>query len=184
MAPNIDGAYGFKPVRMLNGGKIPMRKYARKGTTTAIWKGDLVVMQGADRRLLRHATTTPNVDTVGVAANYSASGSGTAGNDVWVYDDPQTVFEIQNDGTTDTDHFDHAGSVAALITATGNTTTGLAKLEIDTSSITSSGTASNNVVKIIDVSKSVRNDSSSSHADVEVLLMDHMYGGRILTASV
>ena len=179
---NLDSAFGFRPVRMLNGGKIPMHKYANKGATTAIFQGDRVALQGADGRLLRIATTTPNVDCIGVAANYIASG--TAGQDVWVYDDPNTVFEVQSDGTTDTDHNDYIGSVAACIAGTGNTTSGLGADEIDASSITSSGTATNNVVKIIGVSAKANNDSSLSHCVMEVLLMNHMFGGRILTASV
>ena len=179
---NIDGPYGFRPVGMLNGGKIPMRKY-RTGTTTAIWKGDIVIMTGADNYLLRSAATTPSVDTVGVAANYLAAGASVS-RDIWVYDDPNTIFEIQSDGTTDTDSTDYIGSVATLITANGNTTTGIAKLEIDASAITSSGTATNNVVKIISTGKGRRNDASSSHADLEVLLMNHMWGSRLLTASI
>jgi len=173
---NIDAPFGLRPVRMMNGGKIPMRKYANKGATTAVYQGDIVVLQAADGRVLRLANTSTNADIIGVAANYVAAG--TAGQELWVYDDPFTVFELQSDGTTAADYTDHIGAVGPVLVTAGSTTTGVSKMELDVSQVTSSGTASNNVVKIIGVSDNVRNDSSSSHCVVEVLVFQHFLNHR------
>ena len=72
---NLDHPHGLRPVRQLHGGKIPMHVYWKKGATTAIFEGDLVVLQGADSRVLRLATTSGDDDTIGVAANYVAAAS-------------------------------------------------------------------------------------------------------------
>jgi len=173
---NKDFPRGLRPLRQLSGGKIPMHAYWKKGTTTAIFEGDLVVLQGADSRVLRLATTTGSDDVIGVAANYVAAGS--EGSTVWVYDDPFTVFGVQTDGTTDTDYTDAVGSVAPAIVAAGSTSTGLSGVEIDSSAITSTGTASNNVFKIIGVVPDVDNDASSSHVEMEVLVFKHFMNNR------
>ena len=173
--PNLDAPFGLRAVSMLNGGRIPMRKYANKGATTAIFQGDITVLQGADGRVLRLATTSGDDDTIGVSANYVASG--TAGQEIWIYDDPFTIFEVQSDGTTSEDHNDAIGAQAAAICTAGNTTSGIAKVELDYSSL-GTGTASDNVFKVIGVSKKANNDSASSHAVFEVLLVNHFMSNR------
>jgi len=173
---NNDNPRGLRPLRQLSGGKIPMHAYWKKGTTTAVFEGDIVVMQGSDSRVLRLATTQGNDDAIGVAANYVSAGS--SGTTVYVYDDPFTVFGVQCDGTTDTDYNDKVGSVSAMIATAGSTTTGLSKVEIDSSSITSSGTATNNIFKIIGAVKDVNNNAASSHCEMEVLLLTHLYNNR------
>uniref|UniRef100_A0A6M3INN9 Putative structural protein n=1 Tax=viral metagenome TaxID=1070528 RepID=A0A6M3INN9_9ZZZZ len=172
---NQDHPHGLRPIRMLNSGPIPKNRY-RAGTTTAIFQGDMVAMTG-DGNVIRVAVTTGSADCVGVAANYKAAGS-AAGTEVWVYDDPDTVFEIQSDGTTDTGFVTHIGAVAALINAAGSTTTGQSVLEIDASSITSTGTAVSNPIKIIDVYKGVDNDPDLAHQRMEVLITRHLYRER------
>jgi hypothetical protein len=173
---NIDNPHGLRPVRQLGGGRVPLHAYWKKGTTTAVFAGDIVYMTGSDSRVLRLATTTGSDDVIGVAANYVSAAS--SGYTVWVYDDPFTVFNVQSDGTTDTDHHDYVGSVAAAICTAGSTTTGLSIDELDASSITSTGTASDNVFKIIGVASDVNNGSALAHADLEVLLFKHMYNHR------
>jgi len=181
---NIDAPRGLYPIRQATGGKVPMSKYYNDGTTTAIFEGDIVYLMGGghDKRgkILRLATTTGSDDTLGVAANYVAAG--TSNQEVWVYDSPETIFGVQSDGTTSTEQSLNVGTVAAGIMTAGNTTTGKSLVEIDYSSITSTGTASNNVFKIVGIDKRVDNDGASSHVDYEVMLFKHFLNYR--TASV
>ena len=180
---NQDRARGCWPLYNLTGGKIPVHAYHKKGTTTGVYEGGIVVLRTADRRIGSLQTTTGSDEIVGVAANYVAAAS--SGKTVWVYDSPFTVFGINSDGTTNEDYKDLVGTVAtgnaALSTAdsaAGNTTTGLSKVELDRSACTSTGTATDNIFKIIGVVDEPSNNSASSHADLEVLLIRHFYNNR------
>ena len=176
---NRDNVRGLYPIRQATGGKIPMNKYYNDGTTTAIFEGDIVYLMGGghDRRgkILRLATTTGSDDIIGVAANYVAAG--TSNQEVWVYDSPETVFGVNSDGSTSTDHSAHIGAVATAIVTAGNTTTGLSKVELDYGSITSTGTSGDNVFRIVGVDRRLDNDAASSHAELEVMFCRHYLSG-------
>jgi hypothetical protein len=108
------------------------------------------VARATNGRVHRIATTTGSARIVGVAANYvnATSGTGaTTAQDVWVYDDPNQLFEIQDDGAAATPARSDLGATFALIVGAGNTTTGQSIFEIDASA---SGTASTDPILAID----------------------------------
>lgn len=167
---NLDNPHGLNAIRMLNGGKIPMNKYT-VAATTAIYQGDVVTLRA--NGLVATLKTTGGADNIlGVAANYTAA-SGT----VWVYDHPETVFEIQSDGATD------PGSAAAALAIIGEVgplvvTAGSGKrsqMEIDYSAIT---TSTADPLQVIGYYQGVDNDPTLAHARFLVLLREHIYMGK------
>lgn len=168
---NIDNPHGLRAIRMINGGKIPMTKYTSY-TTSVVYEGDVVqhVGSGKVRSLLTTSGTTSGNYIVGVAANYAATNS-----DLWVYDDPYTVFAVNSDGATDAGESTEKlrrGLNAPLVIATGDTTTKVSKYELDYSGST---TDTKNPLKIIGFSKEVTNTVGLAHAEYEVLLNRHFY---------
>ena len=167
---NVDGPHGFRPVRMLNGGKIPAHQY-KCSTTTAIYEGDVLQLKANGK--VKTITTVSGVDAmVGVAAHYAA----IATTDVLVYDSPDTVFEAQSDGATDpgtTTALGHIGNTCDLIVTTGNTTTLLSKHEIDYSAITTA-TASG-AMQIVGHYEGKDNDMTLAHARYEAIFQRHVY---------
>ena len=142
---NTDQPNGFRPYQVGNASP-KVGKYLA-GTTTSIFRGDVVAI-AANGRLHRIATTTGSAQVIGVALNYvnatSAPGSTTAQN-VWVYDDPDQLFVVQDDGAAATPAYSAVGASYALIIGAGNTTTGQSIFEVDASA---SGTVSTDAVII------------------------------------
>lgn len=129
---NTDNASGLKP---WNGNGVPPRLRVYKGgTTTSIGRGDVVAL-ATNGRVHRVATTTGSATIVGVAANYvAAPASGvTTPPDVWVYDDPNQDFVIQDDGDGATPSQATVGATFPLILGTPNTVTGSSIQELDIS---------------------------------------------------
>lgn len=166
---NADAPHGLNAVKMLNGGKIPMHKYT-SAATTAIGQGDIVTLRAAGKAAALKTSGGAN-NILGVAASYAAVSS-----DIWVYDDPDTIFEIQSDGATDPGSATaagHVGNTAVLIVAnTYNTTTKISKMELDYSSITT-GTA--DPLQIVGFYDGVNNDPTLAHARYLVLLRKHIW---------
>jgi hypothetical protein len=130
---NIDAPRGLRPLNG-NGGSSPrLRKY-KAGTTTNIGRGDVVAI-ASNGRAHRVATTTGSDLIVGVAATYVATpASGvTTPPDVWVYDDPDQLFVIQDDGAGATPAQASLGATYPLVLGSPNTTTGQSIQELDIS---------------------------------------------------
>jgi hypothetical protein len=165
---NKDAPHGLNAVRMMNGGKIPMHKYT-VAATTAVYQGDVVTLRATGLiATLKTAAGATNI--VGVASNYAA-----ASGDVWVYDDPYTIFEVQSDGATDpgaTTAGAFLGENIDLVVTAGNTTTKISKHELDYSALT---TATADPLRIIGYYESVDNDKLLAHARFLVLLNKHFY---------
>lgn len=165
---NLDNPHGLCAVKMLNGGKIPMHKYT-SAATTAIYQGDVVTLRSAGQVAVLK-TTGGASNVIGVAANYAAVSS-----DVWVYDHPETIFEVQSDGGTDpgsTTGLGLVGNTGVLVVTSGNTTSKISKHEIDYSSITT-GTA--DPIQIVGVYDGVNNDVTLAHARYLVMLRKHIW---------
>lgn len=128
---NVDNARGFKPMRGSSGGEPRMRRY-KANVTTDIFQGDVVQMLAAGT-VKSITTTTGNGAIIGVAANRVDASIQATSQDLWVYDDPDQEFEVQDDGEAATPSQAVVGATFALILTTGNTTTGLSKHEIDAS---------------------------------------------------
>jgi hypothetical protein len=88
----------------------------------------------------------------------------------WVCDDPDIVFEVQADGAIPAAS---VGLNAVLIyTHSGSTATGLSGVELDTTSDAPAADASNQLVILRAVNR-VDNDTTITHANVEVMINQH-----------
>ena len=133
---NTDAPMGLKPWAGGSDGPPRMRLYVG-GSTTNIGRGDVVAL-AANGRIHRIVTTTGSAAIVGVAANYVATPT-TNTPEVWVYDDPDQLFVVQDDGAAATPAQASVGATFAMILGAPNTTTGNSIQEIDASA---SGTTS------------------------------------------
>ena len=128
---NVHNPRGFHPIRGSGGGEPRMRRY-KANVTTDIFQGDIVQLLAAGT-VKSITTTTGNDKILGVAANRVIKAASTTSQDVWVYDDPVQEFEVTDDGLAATPSQASVGAGCALIIATGNTTTGMSKMELDAS---------------------------------------------------
>lgn len=127
---NADRPRGLTPY-MGAGGTPKMKKY-RNSTTTDTFRGDAVALD-ANGKVHRIATTTGSARILGVAANFVDASASSSAQDVWVYDDPDQQYLIQDDGTgvTTTTVRAAVGSTFPFIIGAGNTTTGQSIFEVD-----------------------------------------------------
>lgn len=124
---NADRPRGLTPY-----GRDPKLKKYRNSTTTDTFRGDVVALD-ANGKVHRIATTTGSANIVGVAANFVDASASSSAQDVWVYDDPDQQFLVQDDGTGVTTTIVRAsvGSTFPFIIGAGNTTTGQSIFEVD-----------------------------------------------------
>lgn len=158
---NADTPRGLKPVRYLSGAPYngATNKYFVPATDTnaAVYVGGLVKLAGsADADGV--ATVTGNVSTgdavVGVVvsvvpetADSKIYRENSTGRYVNVADDPNLLFEVQEDSVGGALAATDVGSVADLIGFTsGSTTTGLSAIEIDSNTKTTSGDGTEDVL--------------------------------------
>lgn len=144
---NADAAFGLKPVRYVSGapynGACNLYYVPSTDTDAAIYIGGLVKLTGgADADGV--PVVTGNVSTgnpvVGVVvgvkpvtADSTTYRVNSTSRYVWVADDPDLLFEVQEDGTTAATV---AGATAVLTGFTsGSTVTGLSAIEISTAGI-------------------------------------------------
>lgn len=157
---NSDAPRGFIPARHLSGGVYngaANKYYVPASDNTAIYKGGLVKLAGsADANGV--ADVTGNVSTgdavlgvvVGVepvTADSTIYREASTARYVFVADDPNLVFEIQEDSVGAALAAANTGMVADLATMTaGSTATGLSSMEIDSSTATASGDGTEDVL--------------------------------------
>ena len=147
---NADAAFGLRPVRYVSG--APYNGAANKyyipasDTTTAVYIGSLVKLAGgADANGI--PTVTGNVATsnpvvgvvVGVVPETADSlryRANSTARYVWVADDPNLLFEVQEDSDGGALAATAAGATCQLTGFTsGSTTTGLSAIELDSSNV-------------------------------------------------
>ena len=133
---NTDWPSGLRPVSNGKGGTAPqMRPYPK--LAGIIYEGDILYM-GESGVVVYNGTTDAHADNlIGVAAHYAGTAAVT-GEGVFVYDDPDQEYIVQDSGSSITTIANlnelllkHIG----LTYASGNTTTLQSKVEIDASSI-------------------------------------------------
>ena len=125
MRPNADTPFGFVPYDEIK----RVRPYLKDASAAAIYPGDAVILEADGGVAVAPVSSTQNL---GVAAEYSAAS--TAKNDFLVYDHPDQLFYVQDDGDTTAMSETEIGLNVDLITTTGDTTTLRSKHEIDSSS--------------------------------------------------
>lgn len=195
---NIDSPFGLKPLRHksgapYNGAVNPYYIPASYGT--ALFVGDPVVKTGTSNTA---AVTVPGAGKFGIGTmpeiNKATAGDANAVTGAivgftalpsdlnknynpastervaWVCDDPDIIFEIQADGAVAAASM---GLNAVFIyTHSGSTSTGLSGVELDTTSDVPAADASNQMI-IIRAANREDNDTTITHAKVEVLLNNH-----------
>lgn len=194
---NVDTPFGLTPVRYksgapYNGAANPY--YVPASYATALFIGDPVIKVAAGANTTAVSApglgsfaigTLPQVnkatagDTnritgviVGIGANpdnlsvnYNPASTEAV---IWVADDPFLIFEIQADGAVPAASI---GLNANLIyTHTGNTTSGLSGAELNTAAMAAD--ASNQLLIVRAVNRE-DNDTTLTHAKVEVLINQH-----------
>jgi hypothetical protein len=199
---NEDRRFGLKPVRHksgapYNGAANPY--FIKSDYATALFIGDPVVKTGTSNTAAVkvpgagffpigtlpeiNKTAAGDVDgntkrITGVIVGFTALPSDLNKNYnpastervAWVCDDPDIVFEIQADGAIPAASI---GLNAVLIyTHAGSTTTGLSGAELDTTSDAPAADASNQLTIVRAVNRE-DNDTTITHAKVEVLINAH-----------
>lgn len=181
---NTNAPNGFRPVRHLRGGTIRMTAYKLASATASnIFTGDHVKLLTTGYVDVAAAGDTGGI---GVCAGFhwiDTDGTprfekrwptgtvtlGSADATMFVYDDPDIVFEAQC--TTGTSFTQAAVGGNCDITATsGNTATGISKHSIDlsTNSGAGSGTAQWRILAL------ARNSETGDSARVEAIMNEHL----------
>jgi hypothetical protein len=191
---NVDTPRGLKPVRYVSGKPYTgacNKYYVPSSDGTAIYLGGLVKPAGsADASGIM--SVTGNVSTgnqvLGVVVGVDpVEGAGADGRDsltyraasteryVYVADEPDLLYEIQEDGEGGTLAVTAVGNTADLTGFTaGSTTTGLSSIEVDSSTATASGDGTEDVL-IVGFSRSVDNVVGSQWAKMLVRLNNHFF---------
>ena len=156
---NVDRIAGFKPVRHLNGnpwnGKARMY-YVRSDYAVALFIGDAGISGGSSDASGKYATiqqaTAGSVNVRGVIIGFSdqpfAAFDATnlyrtykpASTEMYalVVDDPDVIFEIQEDNDANDMDADMVGLSTDIVVGSGDTASGMSGMELD-SSDTASG---------------------------------------------
>ena len=181
---NLDAPFGLSPIGKIGGGTDPaMNSYtAFANYADIISQGDVVKIDEAEGDVQLFAAANGGTDAtnaIGVFWGSSftdSNGKPTFKNtrpasqlaEVFVYDDPYQMFEVQGDGASaQTDVTKHADiSVVA-----GSSITGVSKSELDSSDI---GTGNN--LRIVGFSKKEgRDEVGSANIVYNVTITEHKY---------
>ncbi len=169
---NTSRINGFRPVRYLSGaawnGKVS--KYVTvTGDSTAIFVGDLVKLSTTGdsegfRTVVQAAAADPVIGVVvGVEPDFSNLNAapyrvGSTRRVLMVVDDPNVLFEVQEDGDTDPLEMPDIGLNADVIVGSGSTTTGQSAMQLDSTTHATSATA---VLKLMEVVQRADNEFPS-----------------------
>jgi len=188
MATNTDRPGGFKPVKHLNGmpwnGKA-RTYYVAAGDSTALFIGDPVKSAGSADTLGKYATVQQaaageairgivigfsdqpyvSFDTTNLYRAYRPADTAMY---CLVVDDPDVIFEIQEDSDSNNMDADMVGLSTDIVVGSGNTSSGLSGVELD-SSDTATALGQCRLLGIID-----REDNAlGSHCKWEILINEH-----------
>lgn len=185
--PNANIPTGLKPVRYLSGAPYSGAAntyFVPASDSTAIYRGGLVKLAGsADATGI--ATVTGNVSTgnpvvgvvvgvVPVTADSTIYRAASTDRYVTVADDPNLVFEIQEDAVGGALAAADVGNVADIIGFTGGSTiTGLSSMQVDTSTKTAGGDGTEDVLIIGFVQRP--DNEIGANAKVLVRLNNHSF---------
>ena len=186
---NADSPFGLRPVRYLSG--APYNGAANKyyipstDTDTAVYIGSVVKLTGgADADGI--PVVTGNVSTgnpvvgvvvgvVPVTADSLIYRANSTSRYVMVADDPNLVFEVQEDAAGGALAATAAGGTAQLTGFTsGSTTTGLSAIEIDSSNLSETSDTDDDV-RIISAVQRPDNEVGSANSKWLVRLNVHQY---------
>ncbi|MDP6801115.1 MAG: hypothetical protein QF744_15000 [SAR202 cluster bacterium] len=195
---NSDNPFGLRPIRHRNGAPYNGAVnpyYIPSSYGTALFIGDAVIKTGTSNTAevkvpgggsfpigtmpeINAATVGDGNRITGVIVSFAAMPAtlsnvhnpASTERVAYVCDDPDVVFEIQADGAIPAASI---GLNAVLIaTHSGSSTTGLSGLELDTTSDAPAADASNQLL-ILRACNREDNDTTLTHAKVEVLINKH-----------
>ena len=183
---NVSEKFGLRPYKTLGGhswNNQQSRYTIASGYGTAIFQGDLVIPVTAgniERHTAGNATTIVGVfngcfytDPTTKKPTFSNYYPGSiAADDIVanVIDDPQTLFLIDADAT-----FTRAGLFTnySVTNVTGNTDTGISKVQLDVSEVSTSFSFA---LQAVDISQDTNNsDVANANANVVVRINNHFY---------
>jgi len=183
---NILEKFGLRPARQLNGSPFinaQNRYRIAANNSTAIFQGDLVIpfTSGTVGRAIANTSTS----VVGVFngcfytdpttqkptwKNYYPGSINATDITAFVIDGPDTVFEINANGTFAVADLFQNYSVSNV---SGSTLSGISQVQLD---VSNSGTASTFIVQAIDISQDPQNsDVSATNANIMVRISNHFY---------
>ena len=192
---NIDQAFGLRPIAKVGsapGGTTGTTKYRITSGAGAMFTGDIVkqandgsVVQGTAGDAARGVFmgcfyTDPSTSKPRFNNTFP---NGTAASDAiaFVADDPDQLFIAQQDSAS-------ANAVAAdlnlnanLVVGSGNTTTGISGMEIDSDSKNTTATLN---VKLIDFYDTPSNDATANNSILVVKINNHELGRHTGTAGL
>jgi|TARA_R100000455_G_C6269229_1_gene124811 hypothetical protein len=183
---NVSEKYGLRPVRKLDGSPFinaQNRYRIASNYGTAIFQGDLVIAKNdgtIERHTANNATpvlgvfngvfyTDPTTQKPTFKNYYPGSivASDIIAN---VIDDPNVVYKVDSDGAFAVADIFKNFSVTNV---TGNTQTGISKVQLDYSV---SGTTGTFVIQAIDISQDPDNDEAgAANGDILVRINNHFY---------
>lgn len=197
---NADAAFGLRPIRYVSGAPYngAANVYAvDTSSAAAIYIGDPVSLAGtADAAGIQtvksvtidDTTTSNNTPIVGVVVGVASSRQGSQLQDdnkyvdaspsantsyVLVADDPDLLFAVQEDGNLG---IAGVGAHYNLELAAGNTTSGISKTEIDSSTAATSDAENDYNVKVMRL-RQEPNNAPGTNAVWEVMIVNHAFRG-------
>lgn len=197
---NADTVFGLRPVRYLNGapwnGQVT-RYLIDSGDGTAVFIGDLVKLAGGAGA---NGSVVQGVPTGGMATVIQAAAAdpqmlgvvvgfeplltdltvlhrvASTSRVALVVDDPNVIFEVQEDAVGGALAAADVGLNASVIVAAGSTVTGLSGMELDTST---KATTVGLELKIIGFVQRENNEVASANAKILVLINNHAFRGPV-----
>lgn len=181
---NVSRINGLRPSRYLSGAPWngqATKYYVTSGDTTAIFHGDLVKIDGgSDGSGVRSVTQGAASGTyAGVVVGFEIDPTNlntpqyraaSTARYVYVVDDPNVLFEVQEDAVGGALASNSVGLNANIIVGSGSTTTGSSAMQLDTSTVSTTTTLP---LKIIEFSKKVDNEVAVANAKVIVKINAH-----------
>ena len=194
---NLDTPFGFKPIKHLNGSPWNGQAnvyYIPSTDATAVFVGDAVKSAGSADATGKYPTVTQA--TAGAAVRGVVVGFGdnpyvmthpdnpnrdyrpaSTAMYVFVVDDPQVIFEVQEDSDANSITAAMVGLSTNFVVGSGSTSTGKSAMELDSSDTATDTTGNCRILRLVD-----REDNElGNYAKWEVLFGEHELGLTIST---
>ena len=192
---NIDQAFGLRPIAKVGsapGGTTGTTKYRITSGAGAMFTGD-IVKQANDGSVVQ-GTAGDAARVVFMGCFYTDPSTskprfnntfpnGTAASDAiaFVADDPDQLFIAQQDSASANAVVADLNLNANLVVGSGNTTTGISGMEIDSDSKNTTATLN---VKLIDFYDTPSNDATANNSILVVKINNHELGSHTGTAGL
>lgn len=187
---NSNTPTGLSPVRHRNGAPYngaATRYYVPASDSTALYVGDPVIFAGsADTDGVATVTKAtaaggaymlgPVVSVEPISRDSTVYREASVARYVWVADDPDLIFEVQEDAVGGALAVADVGLNADWIAGTGNATTGISGAMLDTST-----KATTNTLQLRIIGFSPRVDNEVGNANAKVLVSINLHSLRNLT---